>query len=233
MIPEAERVGNETWKLNEPFEGLGNPRIPELVTSLLSPARLSGFVGDDIQGDYGLDNGKLLVLQDGSGNEVRMNVGATTDDGSYYCTVEGKEGVYTIYPLFGELFAIDMQNCVQQNVIPLDSGHISSFTLTTGGTTLAFDADAGTLNGTPMTDEAINALFDVIAAITVDGMTEQETVADRAGAMDIDGKMEISFAPYRNEFYAVSWYGDALPVYVRQSKIDELANLANDISRMQ
>jgi hypothetical protein len=227
-IPEAERAGNETWKLNEPFEGLGNPRIPELAASLLSPARLSGFVGDDVLDDYGLHNGKLLYLKDGGGNEVRMNVGAATDDGSYYCTVEGREGVYTVYPLFGELFTINTQNCVQQNVIPLDSGHVRSFALTIGGAALAFDAEAGTLNGTPVTDEAVDALFDAIAAVTVDGMTEQ-AAANRVGAMDIGGEMEISFAPYRNEFYAVGWYGEAAPAYVRQSKIDELVKLADTI----
>ncbi len=78
LIPEDKRAGNGKWKLTEPFEALGNPLVPELITSLLSPARLSGFVGEDVKEGYGLDSPKKLSITDVGGKQVNMDVGGQT-----------------------------------------------------------------------------------------------------------------------------------------------------------
>ena len=223
LIGEDERVGNERWMLYAPFSAVASDKLAALVEALLTPPRLASFAGAEVKPEHGIGSGGLFRAADKEGRVVSLSIGTRAEDGSYYCTAAGKEGVFTLYPAFEELFRIDIGNCVQRSILPLDPNTIRSFTLEAEGKTLDFDAEAGTLNGRALTEEGIIKLFTEIAAVTFDGLTDMGAAGGAGtGGFYIGGEKVVSFSAYKDDYYAVSSFGGDAAVYIRKEKLVEL-----------
>ena len=221
-ISEEERIGNEQWSLLEPFAAVANVRLAALVEVLLTPPRLASYVGPDVKPEHGIGSGGMFKVVDSEGGLAEFQVGARAEDGSYYCTVSGKQGVYYLYASYEELFKIDLNNCIQNNILPLDPNTIRSFVLELDGQVLQFDKTAGSLNGEQITDDQTEALFKQITAVTFDGLTDGSPEGNESGYLMIDSEKVVSFSAYKDDYYAVSSFGGDSAVYVRKEKLVEL-----------
>ena len=220
------RLGNEQWILLEPFKANANVRLAALVEALLTPPRLASYVGAEEKPEYGIGSGGIFNVVDAEGGSVDFLIGARAEDGNYYCTVSGKQGVYSVYAAYEELFGIDLGNCIQNAILPLDPNTVHSFALVLEGKELRYDAAAGTLNGALLSDDQTKTLFESISAVTFDGtIGDEPPQGDELGYFLIDEEKAVSFCAYKDDYYAVSSFGGDAAVYIRKAKLDELIQI--------
>lgn len=221
-IEQEQRVGNETWQMNSPYDALANEDVAKLVEMLLTPTKLERFISQENDAQYGIDKSQWIELRDALGTTVKLWIGDRTEEGGYYCMVEGKDGVYTVYRGYSELIEMEGSNAIHKSILLEDDTHRNSFVWTYGDEEVVFDMQKMTLNGKAVSEERLANIMQALGKFTFEGMTDGTQDKTPVAELKIgqNGKT-VSFYPYKNEFLAVGWGGDS-PVYVKKSNFEDL-----------
>lgn len=230
QIPDSERSGTEVWRLTAPFEAIANPAAIQLVEALFTPARLAGYLSEEMEPDYGIDeNSATLTLIDQQGNQVTLTIGNALPDGNYACTVSGRSGVYIAYQGIEALLKMDITEAVYTQVFPVSEQILPSFTLSAENMSYRLiNQDAQyTLNGNELTRNEVEAIIGIMQFITLDGPVVQAPIGTAHAAFTM-GNIQLQFYSYQREFFAVSM-GDNPFGYIR---MDKLARLIDQMDQL-
>ena len=210
-IPEGKSVGPESWMLTSPFTAIANAEAVTLVQSFFASPRFSAYVGSETLPEYGLDGEPAYIaLTESSGRSVKIFVGNRLEGGRYYCTQEGRSGVYELASGFKALLEIETKNLFPTAVFPVSADLPANVTLDLGAETFRLTQSAGkgfTLNGKALSDDTAKTLFTFLSQLQFRGVAEQASVT---GTPDVTITLEhggnqlvYGFYGYRNDYYAV------------------------------
>jgi hypothetical protein len=229
-IPDDKRVGMESWMLSSPFTAIANGEAVTLVKSFLASPRYSAYAGDTVLDKYGFGSSSAYIYLNGSdGKSVKITVGGRTEDGRYYCTEEGRSGVYELPSGFEALFEIETPNLFPSSVFPVSADQPANVTIEAGDTTYSFvkSGNGFTLNGKKLSDDVTQKLYGYLSGFKFSGVADG---VDSLGKPDAvitlengGNKLIYGFHGYRKDFYAVELNGSGtVSGYV---KADHLAVL--------
>lgn len=210
-IPDGGKVGMETWMLRSPFTAVANGEAVTLVKSFFASPRYSAYAGDSALPEYGLGNSSAYIyLEDSDGRSLKINIGGRADSGRYYCTEEGRSGVYELASGFESLLEIETANIFPSSVFPVSPDVTANVTIEAGNASykLAQNTDKSfSLNGRQLSDDAAKILYTYISQLKFEG------VADGAGpqgkpyaviTLESGGnKLIYNFYGYRNDYCSI------------------------------
>ncbi len=239
-IPDGSKVGLESWMLTSPFTAIANAEAVTLVKSFFASPRYSAYVGDTIQSEYGLNGDSAYIsLHESGGRSVKIFVGNRLESGRYYCTEEGRSGVYELASGFESLLEMETTNLFPTAVFPVTYDQPANVTIDLGSETfrLVQNGTKGfSLNGKALDEETAKTLFQYLSELQFRGVAEQAAIT---GAPDATITLEhggnelvYGFYGYRNDYYAVelnasktlSGYVKAEHLAVLAAAFDQAAN---------
>ena len=231
LIPEKERVALETWKLVSPFDALANGQAVSLVQNFFASPRFAAFCGDEVLDEYGFGTSSAYIyLEEEDGNCVRLNVGARTESGKYYCMQEGRKGVYELASGFESLFKLKDENIFPGVVFPLSAEERADVCLyVTNDIYILAEAQSKgyTLNDNMLSDAVAEELYEKLAGLKFAGVSKDADISGGPYAeislKNGENSLLFSFYEYRNEFYAVCLNGsEKASGYVAAADMKEL-----------
>jgi hypothetical protein len=214
-IPDDKKVGLESWMLTSPFTTIANAEMVTLVKSFFAVPRYSAYVGDDILEEYGFGSSSAYIyLKESGGKSVKILIGGKTDSGRYYCTEEGKSGVYELASGFEALLEIEDSNIIPSALFPVSVEQTVNVTIEAGNATYELVNNGGsnyTLNDKALSNEMAQALYTYLSQLEFAGVTDNEDISGEPEAVVtlIKGGNELiyRFYRYRNDFLAVALNG--------------------------
>ncbi len=210
-IPEDRRVGMESWMLTSPFTAIANSQAVDLVKAFFASPRYSAYVGDEVLDEYGFsDSSAYIYLEQADEKSVRINIGKKLENGRYYCMEEGRDGVYELASGFDSLLEIDTANLIPTALFPVSSDTPANVTVNNENTFYKLEKNSDehySINGTGLSQEAIDILFRYISEFKFSGIAADADLAD-GPAITItvenqENTLVYNFYSYRKDFYAV------------------------------
>ena len=214
-ISDEKKVGMESWLLTSPFTAIANGQAVTLVKSFFASPRYSAFVGDTMLEEYGLDSSSAYIyLEESGGKSVKIFIGNRTESGRYYCTEEGRSGVYELASGFESLLEIETSNIFPSAVFPISAEQTANVTIELGNTLyrLIENTDKSyTLNGKEISDDAAKTLYAYMSELEFSGVADNAGTSGEPDAiitLEKDGKeLVFSFYRYRNDYFSVELNG--------------------------
>jgi hypothetical protein len=230
-IPENERTGTEEWLITSPFKAIANISAVRLAESLFNPARLGGYVSDQISSEHGIDeNSPVLTLRDSAGKAVSLTIGNQTSAGDFYCTVSDREGVYSTYQGIEALLKIDVMDAVSPGIFPVNDQILPPFSMRLNDVEFVLDFQGGSylLNGRSLSPEDAVLISQMMQAATLDGPAPLEPMENQ----DIEFEMvrlTLRFSVYKNDYFLVGM--NEMPFgYLKTEKLAALVDLLDTLA---
>ncbi len=243
QVTEAETYTPVAWVMTEPVSVPLTRDAAFLIIESLGNVTLTGFAGEEIKDEYGLDEQTWLEYRDFAGDVITRihfgNVGQKGSDAAYdkfYCTVDGKEGVYLISRSAVQAAKSTVFSLIDQRLLPLDDfSTLDRLTITRGEdtTVLRLAENEYTLDGEPLSLTQATELYNKSRTVNFVGMTDGAVdrtayatlYVERAG---FGGKnISISIYPYLKDFYAVD-YGSGPQLYVKAELLEGMLDFFFD-----
>jgi hypothetical protein len=215
MIPADKKVGMESWLLTSPFTAIANAEAVTLVKSFFASPRYSAYVGDQARDEYGLNSPSgYIYLEQTDGKSVKILVGNRMESGRYYCTEEGRDGIFELASGFDSLFEIETSNIFPSSVFPVSAEQTADVTIDIGTASYQLVENSGqsfSLNGKVLSDDAAQTLYGYLSQLQFGGVADN---ADISGEPDVTitlksgaNKLVFGFYGYRNDYFAVELNG--------------------------
>lgn len=181
-------------------------------------ARLSAYAGSEEKPEYGLDSGNYIRITDTAGTEIMLSLGAKTDDGkTYYCTVNGKDGVYLLDEAYTAFMVDDVALCMDKRLMPVAANNIVSVSWQGQEQQIELADGVVAVSGQQQDTGAYEALMDALLAAQASGVIESEA-GDAIYTLTVKlyggGIMEVKLCEYLKGFYALD-YGKGPSLYIK------------------
>ena len=234
-IPEEERVGMETWLLTSPFTAIANAEAVNLVKAFFASPRYAAYASAEMEEEQGFTGSQAYIrLTEEDGHSVNIQVGGQLDSGRYYCTEEGRDGVYELAAGFESLLEIKDENLRPATILPFTEDNSVSMQRGSGNTGdptfLLENSGAGeyNVNGTKLSENNAETLKKYLTGFTYSGLAQDAVIQGEAECSLTLHKGEQSltyaFYPYKNVFYAVELNGSGSAAgYVKAENLEILA----------
>ena len=166
-IPDDKKVGQESWMVTSPFTAIANAKAVSLVTTFFASPRYSAYDGDDVLEEYGFGSSSAYIyLEEADGKSVKIEIGAQTPDGRYYCKEEGRNGVYELASGFNSILEMDMANLIPSTLFPVSADVPSDIDIQAENVSYQLvkkGSQSYTLNNNELPEDTVNALFTYIS----------------------------------------------------------------------
>lgn len=218
-MAESGFVFEET---NTAASGAFITQVQKAVTS-----RLAAYVGEEADVVYGLDGGDYIRVTDAGGKTLGITLGSKTEDGKYYCIVDGKQGVYLAFDDITDFILDDVYLCMDRRMIPAAQDDIVSITLTGEGREINLDAATGvlTVNGEQKSHEEFGALYSQLLAVTASGVIDKPADEQASYTVAVQLKngqtITVGLHAYLKGFYALS-YGSEPSLFVKADMLNNI-----------
>lgn len=195
--------------------------------SKTAKSRLNSYVGNEVKAEYGLDSGDYFRITDLAGTEMLVHLGAKTEDGKkYYCTVDGKRGVYLIDEPYTAFIVDDVSLCMDKRLIPVAPENIVSISWQGQGQQIELAGGKTTINGQPQSADVYDALLGALQEAKASGVVDSD-VGDVVYTLTMtlpDNTIEIKLCEYLKGFYALD-YGKGPSLYIKAEALKTLTDL--------
>ena len=210
-IPEEARVGMESWMLREPFGSIANAEAVNLVKAFFSPARYAAYAAAEATKEHGFDESQAyLYLEEEDGTSVRIEIGAQTENGRYYCREEGREGVYELAAGFSTLLTVKDENLIPSVLFPTNEEYPAELIVERDGEIIYIAKPEGNrynINDTQIDEEQTKIVLQYIQNFACSGIAGEKTPGEDAEYVitlkNGDRELQYSFYTYKNDFLAV------------------------------
>jgi hypothetical protein len=243
QVTEAETYTPVTWVMTEPVAVPLTQDAAYLIIESLGSVSLTGFAGEEVKDEYGLDGQTWLEYRDFSGNVItRIHFGKVGQKGSeeaydrFYCTVDGKNGVYLITRSVAQAAKSTVFSLIDQRLLPLDDfSTLDKLTMTRGEdtTVLRLAENEYTLDGEPLSLEQATELYNKTRTVNFVGMTDAAVDQTAYASIFVERagfggkKININIYPYLKDFYAVD-YGSGPQLYVKAELLEGMLDFFFD-----
>jgi len=237
QVTESDTYSAVPWMMTAPMTIPVTEDTARVIQGVFSAVTLTGFVGEDVKEEYGIDGQTYIEYRDFSGEAlVRINIGALaeTDESdaqdAFYCAASGKEGVYLLPRSSVDAAAVSAFTMIDQRMIPLDDmSELDQMTIIRDDQTVILtQKDTGfSLGGEEISQGDADALLNKMRTVNFVGLVDgkvspREYCSIRVaragfGGKDIDMKVYL----YLKDFYAVD-YGSGTQVYVKAELLDNM-----------
>ena len=189
-------------------------------------ARLNSYVGSEVKPEYGLDSGDYICIADTSGVEMVLHLGSRTEDGKkYYCTVEGKDGVYLLDEPYTAFMVDDVALCMDKRLMPVAADSIVSVSWQGQGQQIELADGTATVNGQPQGADVYQALMNALKEAQASGIIDTDAgdaVYSLTVKLSDGGSLEVKLCEYLKGFYALD-YGSGPSLYIKADALKLLA----------
>ena len=218
-IPEEERVGMETWLLTSPFTAIANAEAVNLVKAFFASPRYAAYASAEVTEEQGFSDAQAYIrLTEEDGHSVTIQIGGQLENGRYYCTEEGRDGVYELAAGFESLLEIRNENLRPATILPFTEDTSIRIQKGSGnaddGMFLLENNGSGeyNVNGTILTEENAETLIGYLTDFDYNGLAEDAVIQggpDYSMTLLGEEKRSLTYAfyPYKNDFYAVELNG--------------------------
>ena len=217
-IPEEERVGMETWLLTSPFTAVANAEAVNLVKAFFASPRYAAYASAEEEEGQGFSSSQAYIrLTEEDGHEVTIHAGGQLESGRYYCTEEGRDGVYELAAGFESLLEIKDENLRPSTILPFTEDTSISIREGSGNDGdpmfLLENNGAGeyNINGSILSKDNAEMLFGYLEKFAYSGLAQDAVIQ---GGPDYtvellggENRLTYAFYPYKNDFYAVELNG--------------------------
>ena len=219
-----EQSGDNEWTMTSPISRPLSDDAQALLEACFNAE--SGFAGDEVLSEYGIDSGTWLEFRDSAGDTLMYIALGVQSGDEVYCSIDEKTGAFLLSEAVAELAEAAPFSLIDQRFLSIDDfSLLEQLTVTKDDETvvLAKTEDGYTVNDESVTDEEAENLFDGCAAITCVG-----EVADKVGSVlycsvvatsSDGGQISIDVYPYLNDYYAID-YGSGAQLYVDAAALD-------------
>ncbi len=221
------------WIMSSPYNLAITEQTSSLINNSFGNSVLQEYAGEKALPSFKLGGGTWIEYKDNSGNVIaHLNIGAPvkskTGKDSYYCSVEGKQGVFLTSGNIADIVDSDAFSLIDNRL--LSSGEFSMFeklTITKDETSAVLTqmGEEYTLNENSITKEQAQALYTKLEEISfTDAVTQKVgAVAYCTLSLKQQGKEDININVYLylKDFYAID-YGSGPQVYVQAKQFDEM-----------
>ena len=181
-------------------------------------ARLNSYVGSEVKPEYGLDSGDYIRIADTAGVEMVLHLGSKTEDGKkYYCTVDGKEGVYLLDEPYTTFMVDDVALCMDKRLMPVAVDSIVSASWQGQGQQIELADGTVTVNGQPQGADTYEALMSALTEAQASGIIDTDAgdaVYTLTVKLSDGGSLEVKLCEYLKGFYALD-YGSGPSLYIK------------------
>lgn len=187
--------------------------------------RLSAYLGTEAKPEYGLDKGDYVKITDKAGKTLNMTLGANTEDKKFYCSIEGKPGVYLAAEDFLSFIVDNTYLGMDWRLIPVPAGNIASISFSGGGKDLTLASENGKYleNGKEVAKADYDRLIAGFTAIQAPGAINTKPEGKAAYSLNVkltDGKsFKADLLPYLKGFYALD-FGKGPYLYIKAEALD-------------
>ena len=227
---EQSVVRSDKFESGFAFEQSGAAASDAFMTQVkkTAKARLNSYVGSEVKPEYGLDSGDYIRIADTAGVEMLLHLGSKTEDGKkYYCTVEGKDGVYLLDEPYTAFMVDDVALCMDTRLMPVAADSIVSVSWQGQGQQIELADGTTTVNGQPQGTDAYEALMGALKEAQASGIID----TDAGGALcsltvklSDGGSLEVKLCEYLKGFYALD-YGSGPSLYIKADALKLLTEV--------
>ena len=217
-IPEEERVGMETWLLTSPFTAIANAEAVNLVKAFFASPRYAAYASAEVEEEQGFSEAQAYIrLTEEDGHAVTIQVGGQLESGRYYCTEEGRDGVYELPAGFESILEIKDENLRPATILPFTEENSVSIKKGSGEAEdpmfMLENNGAGeyNVNGYILSQENAEKLVGYLTNFNYSGLAAEAVIR---GEPDYtvtlsrgERRLTYAFYPYKNDFYAVELSG--------------------------
>ena len=237
QVTQSDTYTSIPWIMISPVTIPVTDETASLVYSVFGSVSLTDFVDDEVLPEYGIDGQTWFEYRDYSGDVItHINVGALGREGEeeefdrFYCTVDGKDGVYLLPRAAVDAAASSALSLIDQRLIPLDDfTQLDQMTLTKGEQTAILTLKDGgyTLDGQEVSQEQAMSIYNKMRTVNFVGLIDEEVepveyCSIRVARAGFGGKdINIKIFPFLKDFYAVD-YGSGPQVYVKAELMDNM-----------
>ena len=239
-IPEDARVGMESWMLRSPFTAVANAEAVNLVKAFFSPARYAAYAAAEATEEHGFDNSQAyLYLEEEDGKSVRIEIGAQTENGRFYCREEGREGVYELAAGFSTLLTVKDENLVPTVLFPTNEEYPAELIIEQNGTRIFVAKPEGNrynINDVQIDEEKSKIVYQYIQNFAYSGIAGADLPGEDPQYVitlkNEDRELQYSFYTYKNDFLAVETeHAGDTGGYVKKANMETLLSVLEKASK--